>query len=183
MEIENPYFSVEISSNQVESIKNGLRKVLKESLTIPFEDLPNPHISISYGIGKGKKEDLETICEEICEAPFCMDITGFELIYSEFYNGTILCLALNHNDDFLYSQEFLKENFQDKNIEFKEFKGGFKAHISLFLFKEISPEEIEILPRYLEICFNNLSNKIIGERFCVYSGSREKLIEKTFKQK
>ena len=184
MDIKNPYFSVEISSNQIDAIKKDVEKILKDSIEIPFESLSNPHISISYGIGSIKKENIEDICEEICEAPFCMEITGFELVFSEYYNGTILCLALNHNDDFLYSQEFLKENFNDKNVSFKEFKGGFKAHISLFIFKEITPEAIEVLPRYLEIALSNVNKtKIIGEKFCVYSENREKLIEKNFKSK
>ena len=181
MDISNPYLSIEISESQFKSIKDSLRRELKR-LFNEIQELSNPHISIAYVLGKRHIKDLENLAQEISEGPFEMNINGIKLVDSRFYDGTIVSLSLEHTDDFIYLQEFSKEWIvTDESVIIKEdFPGGFQAHLSLFILKDLDLETKEILPLYLETALAKIKTRIFGERFTIYDDQREKLIQKDF---
>ena len=181
-DVRNPYFSVEIHQEQIQEIKKIMKKVFQE-FDLPVEELPNPHITISYLLGAVKTKNLEVVAEEIAEAPFKMKVLGLDLLESSYYGGTLIVLKLEHSDDFLYAQEYLKETLVEDGISIKKYKGGFKAHISLFLLKDIPKKRPKnLLVRYLELCLSRIdSREIIGNSFCIYNDEREKLFSKKFK--
>lgn len=182
MEIQNPYFCVEFSEEQIKAIKVPLRKILNKDLEIELVELPIPHISISYILGNIKDKEAIDLASDIVEAPFSMDIIGIEAVDSEYYEGTIISLALTHNDDFMYSKELIEKTFKlNPNLKIKEFDGGFKAHISLFVIKGLDEEQKILISRYLELFLSDYGIKRIdGENICVYNSAREKLIQKKF---
>jgi hypothetical protein len=126
---------------------------------------------------------IEQVAGEIIEVPFKTKITGVTSLDSSYYGGTIISVGLIHNDDFKYCQEFLKENFESsEQVKIREFRGGFKAHISLFVIKGLTEKEKYFIPRYIELCSNTLAGKdLYGEKFCMYNTEREKIFEKRFK--
>lgn len=176
----NPYFSVELSEEQINQIREKTKKILVDQLNLDVEDLSNPHISISYIMGELPVKTLEEIAENIVEAPFFMKINGFKILESEYYQGLIVSVSLDHSDDFLYSQEFLKEVVSSEAVTIKEYDGGFKAHISLFVIRGLSKENEELLPRYLEIAVSELNFMVKGEKFSIYNHERQKVLEKKF---
>lgn len=179
--VKNPYFSVEFGEEQLGNIRTQIKKVLKY-IELSMTDLDNPHISISYVLGNVNVKTIEEAAEQIVEAPFKMTIRGIEAVESEYYGGTIISLLLSHTDDFLYSQEFLKESFANEQVKIKEYSGGFQAHVSLFVLKDLTPKEKKLIPRYIEVCLLNLGGlEIQGEKFCMYDENRQKLLEKNFK--
>lgn len=181
MEINNPYISVEISESQFASIKRSLKKELQ--LLIPnILDLTDPHITIAYILGKKNISDLEALAEEIAEGPFIMNVNGIKAFESTYYEGTVISLSLDHTDDFIYVQEFVKESvITDESVLIKEdYPGGFKAHLSLFVLKGLDEKTIELLPLYLETVLSKLNIKIKGEKFSIFNDQRQKLIEKNF---
>lgn len=182
MEIKDPYLCVEISESQFVRIKNQLRKELNFMGFENLKELPNPHISISYLLGKMNKADLDLLANEIAEGPFEMKVNGIKLIDSSFYQGTVISLSLEHSDDFVYLQEFVKESIlgEDEIVVKDDFPGGFKAHISLFLINELNDEEKELISEYLEIALTNIGVKVKGEKFSISDCNREKIIEKSF---
>lgn len=180
--IPNPYFSVELSEVQVNYIREMALKILEKDLQKTVQVLPNPHISVSYLLGNVDLNEIEKVAEEIVEAPFKMNVIGFDSVESSYYGGTIIAIALNHSDDFLYSQDLLKEVLCSEEVKVKQYKGGFRAHLSLFLLKDLTESEKALLPRYLELVFNqNPHKEITGEKFCMYNPDRVKIIEKNFK--
>lgn len=181
MEINNPYISVEINESQFKSIKEQIRSELKKLGFEDIQDLPTPHISIAYLIGKKDINDLEGLAQEMIEAPFSMKTNGISLVDSSYYQGQIISLSLIHTDDFLYSQEHVKESLCNEEVVLKEdFPGGFKAHISLFLLKDIDDEMKELLPQYLEVALAGVATTITGLKFSVYNSDREKVLERKF---
>lgn len=180
--IGNPYFSIELNEEQISNIRKAVSKILVDNLACEITHLPNPHISIHYFIGNILKDEIEAVADEIVEAPFNIKVEGFIAVDSPYYGGTIIALKLIHSDDFLYTQDYLKEVFcNDGEVSFKTFGNGFDAHLSLILIKDLSPEDIELLPRVLELCFSDLGTKTLyGESFCMYNPNREKILEKKF---
>jgi len=176
----NPYFSVELSAEPINKIREKTKKILVDQLNLDIENLSIPHVSISYILGELSIKTLEEIAENIVEAPFFMKIKGFKIFGSEYYKGMIISVSLDHSDDFLYSQEFLKEIISSEDVTIKEYNGGFKAHISLFVIKGLSKENKELLPRYLEMAVSELNLMVWGEKFSIYNNERQKVLEKKF---
>lgn len=182
MEIKDPYISVELSDRQFASIK---RQIKKELESLGFKDIKNldtPHISLSYVVGDKSKEELEFLAEEIVYSPFKMKMNGIKVLDAPYYKASVVSISLHHTDDFIYVQEYLKENFSYDNKSFiqEKFKDGFQAHISCFIVPTLSEEEMEALSRYLEICLSKVNLDVFGEKITVYNGNREKIIEKHF---
>ena len=180
--IYNPYFSVEIKPDQVQAIKDIIIKNFK-NFNLNFEELENPHITVSYLLGGVERDNLESLAEEISEASFKIRVVGLEVLESSYYGGSLIVLKLEDSEDFLYAREYIEENLSGDNVSIKKYKGGFKAHISLFLLKDIpNMGQKNKLIRYLEICLADLNPKVIsGNSFCIYDSQRTKLIEKKFK--
>lgn len=179
--VPNPYFSVEFSEDQINHLRKSLIKALKD-LDLELENLPTPHISISYVLGYVDLSQLESVAQEIVEAPFNMNIVGVDTIESQYYGGTIIGLSLEQSEDFLYSQEIIKESLtQENSVSIREFEGGFRAHISLFLIKDLTDEQKFLISRYLELALSQLDSKTVsGEKLCMYNPDREKMFEKKF---
>ncbi len=180
--VPNPYFSVEISEHQINHLRSRIQGILGKEIEVEFQILENPHISISYFLGDVNLQDIEQVAEEIVEAPFKMTVCGIDPVESNYYGGTIISLGLKKSDDFLYCQEYLKESLaNEENIKIKEYKGGFIAHVSLFVIKGLSEKDKFYLSRYLEICLADVGGtEVFGEKFCMYNPDRVKLIEKQF---
>ena len=181
-QVLNPYFSVEISEEQINRIRSIIKKNL-DSFNFNFVDLDNPHISVSYFLGSVKMENIESVANELIEAPFKMKVLGIATIESSYYGGTIVSLKLQQTDDFLYCQEYLKECLTDDSVvKIKEFKGGFIAHVSLFVIKNLAEKDKFPLSRVLEMSLSDLGGKYVqGEKLCMYNPEREKIMEKFFK--
>lgn len=181
--IYSPYFSVEISNEQLNPLKNKIRSIL-DNFNIKVTDIPNPHITISYSLGNASLHTLELLAEELAESSFIIKSVGLFIIPSNHYNGNILVLVLENSEDFLYSQGFLKENLEYENDSFTiknaKAKNGFEAHISLFEIPKMMGKDNFILPKYLEIELGGLNIELRGYSFCIYNINRQKLIEKKF---
>ena len=181
MEVQNPYVCVEISESQFQTIKDSLKKELVKLGFEDIQELPNPHISIAYILGKKNVDQLEQLADEISEGSFKMAVNGIKAVDAPYYKGTIISLSLIHTDDFLYSQEFVKDFITDDDVLIKEyFPGGFQAHLSLFLLKGLPQDLIDVLPEYLEIAVGNVKADIQGESFSIHNGDREKIIGRKF---
>lgn len=184
MKIKNPYFSVELSESQIANIRDEIKDILLKDLNLEIYNLDTPHISISYVLGNIEDSLVEQVSNEIVESPFKVKVVGIKLVDSPYYGGDIVSLAVTHSDEFLYCQEFLKENFQDsEEVTFKEFHDGFHAHISLFVIKNLPLKDKDLLSRYIEISAQSLAGKnIFGEKLCIYDPDRVKILERSFKQ-
>ena len=184
--VRNPYICVFINEDQIQGIKDQILKSLKELFEekISIQELPTPHITISYTMGKATKESLENFAKEITEAPFKIRIIGIRTILSIYYNGTILALILENSDDYLYSRSFLQETSQEEGNDFivkkQKDKNGFEAHISMFVIPNMMGKTEYILPKYLENLLGGVGKDIFASTLDICDDNREKILEYKF---
>ena len=180
MKVNNPYISIRVGDDQFLELRTALKKKLNH-FEIKHDDLPDPHISIAYMLGSVAEKELDLLVEEVLKNPLSFDISGLEVLKSEYYGGYIIALNLIHNDDFYYSQDLVKEFLCDESVCVREdFSGGFKAHISLFLIKDENYEALETLARFLEIELSGVRSQIKASAFSIYDDKRQKVSENSF---
>jgi hypothetical protein len=170
------YICVDINTDGVFAISRQIKPTLK-LLGIPFVEQLNTHVSVAYCEGAMSLSDIEVYCEEICQIPMSLKVSGLELLRGlttpyDYIVANVVGEELDYAHGLISSENATKL-----------FSGGFKKHITLFqIDKEtVSKEDAETLSAVLESGIN--TSVILGAASVSVFDSERKLIFKQEFQK
>lgn len=147
--IENPYLSVKVAGDVLGRLQESLLPALHpytENNANGIEKISNAHVSIAYIEGQNKLFEMVEVMEFIARQEFEVRATGFDLLQGKNTDFDYIGMTIEFRGSMSRAVGAVKKAFK-----IKEFKGGFKGHVSLFRYAKgsLSSDAVETIIREL----------------------------------
>ncbi len=179
--ILNPYISVELRDDAFQKFCSTLRLSLQGQTdsSHAFEPVGMAaHVSIAYAEGEVSLDELRLVAQQIASERFVIRARGFEILRGQVTGYDYLALDIEVGSSFHRAQAFVKNQ-----LTTKDFKGGFRGHVSLLKASQadtVACQRLAALAKglsrgYCKECFS-----LNGDCVCVFTADRQLAVQVPF---